>query len=124
MKYNVGCLTYDELTAVVHYAYVAKEVNKLEPTCFDKAISKPKGDEAMDAYMDALDANKAWDLVELPKEKKDIGCKWVCKAKHNVDGSTDTRQDLLQNYMHRNRESTIKRHGKNDNIMICDSTCS
>jgi hypothetical protein len=26
-------------------------------------------------------------LVALPKDKKIIGCKWVYKVKHNVDGS-------------------------------------
>ncbi len=26
-------------------------------------------------------------MVALPKDKKSIGCKWVYKVKHNVDGS-------------------------------------
>ena len=44
-------------------------------------------DAAMNEEMAALDANKTWDLVPLPKDKKAIGCKWVYKIKHNADGS-------------------------------------
>jgi hypothetical protein len=41
----------------------------------------------MDEEMAALDVNATWELVALPKDKKAIGCKWVYKIKHNVDGS-------------------------------------
>jgi hypothetical protein len=41
----------------------------------------------MDEKMATLDANVTWQLVVLPKDKKTIGCKWVYKVKHNVDGS-------------------------------------
>ena len=37
--------------------------------------------------MNALDVSGSWELTPLPKEKKVIGCKWVYKVKHNVDGS-------------------------------------
>ncbi len=36
--------------------------------------------------MATLDVNLIWELVALPKDKKVIGCKWVYKVKHNVDG--------------------------------------
>jgi len=41
----------------------------------------------MDEEMVTLDVNATWELVVLPKDKKTIGCKWVYKVKHNVDGS-------------------------------------
>jgi len=41
----------------------------------------------MDEEMAALDANVTWELVALLEDKKAIGCKWVYKVKHNVDGS-------------------------------------
>ena len=34
-----------------------------------------------------LATNETWDLVALPQGKKSIGCKWVYKVQHNVDGS-------------------------------------
>jgi hypothetical protein len=41
----------------------------------------------MDEKMAALDASATWELVALPKANKTIGCKWVYKIKHNVNGS-------------------------------------
>ena len=41
----------------------------------------------MDEEMAALDENATWDLVQLPKDKKPIGSKWVYKVKHSADGS-------------------------------------
>jgi hypothetical protein len=41
----------------------------------------------MDEEMATLDANMTWELVPLPERKKAIGCKWVYKVKHNLDGS-------------------------------------
>ncbi len=41
----------------------------------------------MDEEMVVLDANVTWELVALPKDKKAIRFKWVCKVKHNGDGS-------------------------------------
>jgi hypothetical protein len=40
----------------------------------------------MDEKMAALDVNANWELVALLEDKKAIGCKWVYKVKHNVDG--------------------------------------
>ena len=37
----------------------------------------------------ALDKNGTWDLVELPKDRKTVGCKWVYKLKRGVDDTED-----------------------------------
>ena len=43
----------------------------------------------MEEEMRELDANDTWDLVDPPQQCKPIGCKWVYKVKHNVDGSAN-----------------------------------
>jgi hypothetical protein len=39
----------------------------------------------MQQEMDSLQEHDVWELTELPKDRKAVGCKWVFKVKHNVD---------------------------------------
>ena len=43
----------------------------------------------MDEEMGALCKNETWDLVPPTLHKKAIGCRWIYKVKHNVDGSVN-----------------------------------
>ncbi|RVW71044.1 Retrovirus-related Pol polyprotein from transposon TNT 1-94 [Vitis vinifera] len=43
--------------------------------------------EAMKDEMKSMKDNGVWDLVELPKGVKPIGCKWIFKAKHDSKGN-------------------------------------
>ena len=40
----------------------------------------------MDDEMQSLQKNQTWDLVQLPKGKKEIGCKWVYTKKEGTTG--------------------------------------
>ena len=37
----------------------------------------------------AFDTNNTWTLTSLPPNKKAIGCKWLYKIKHRLDGSIE-----------------------------------
>ena len=39
--------------------------------------------------INALRKNGTWEVVELPKGKKTVGCKWVFTIKSKVDGSVE-----------------------------------
>ena len=63
--------------------------NPKEPTCIEEAISCPENSQwqkAMETEMQSLKENNVWDLVELPKDRKVIGSKWVYKVKTGADG--------------------------------------
>ncbi|CAL2255956.1 unnamed protein product [Prunus armeniaca] len=55
--------------------------------------------------MDALNKNKTWDLVPLPRGKKAVGCRWVFTLKHKADGSIDRYKARLvaKGYTHTSR---------------------
>jgi hypothetical protein len=42
---------------------------------------------AINAELSALSENNTWTLVNLPSDKRAMGCKWVIKLKLHVDGS-------------------------------------
>ena len=75
--------------------YMANVVQDVEPTCYSEAVGVKEWDAAMDDEMDALGDSGTWDLTPLPKEKKEIGCKWVYKVKHNADGTINRYKACL-----------------------------
>jgi hypothetical protein len=71
---------------------VALISNEGEPSCYQEAMEvseSAKWKEAMKEEMDALKKNETWDLVELPENRKVVGCKWVYKLKKGVDDKVD-----------------------------------
>ena len=63
-----------------------------EPSSVKEAFNcneNEKWKTAMQSEMNSLDKNNVWDLVELPKDRKPIGCKWVFKLKFDSDGQIE-----------------------------------
>jgi len=60
---------------------------------FTKVISKAsKSDcwlKVMHVEITALEANNTWTLTDLPPHKTTMGCLWIFKIKHSVDGSIE-----------------------------------
>ncbi len=54
-----------------------------EPESVKSALSQQVRKDAMKAEMDYLGNNDIWELVELPKDQKLVGSKWVFKVKIN-----------------------------------------
>ena len=52
-------------------------------------VKKEEWTEAMKNEIDSLKKNDVWDLVELPKGRKAIGCKWIYKTKLDADGEIE-----------------------------------
>jgi hypothetical protein len=59
------------------------------PKNLQEALNNPRWKSAMVEEMEALQKNSTWKLVELPKDKKTVGCKWVFTVKHKADGSVE-----------------------------------
>jgi hypothetical protein len=53
------------------------------------------GKKDMKEEMDFLERNKTWDLVEIPKDRKVVGCKWVYKLKMGVGDKVERYKKRL-----------------------------
>ena len=63
-----------------------------EPQSIEEALKSKYAKEwkaAADTEYDSLIANETWELVELPQDRKAIGCKWVFKVKYGSDGKVE-----------------------------------
>eukprot|EP00253_Pinus_taeda_P032864 PITA_32864 len=49
----------------------------------------------MDEKINAIERNKTWDLIELPKGKEAIGVKWAYKTKSNVEDKIEKHKASL-----------------------------
>lgn len=62
------------------------------PRNWKEAMTRPDRDQwqaAAQTEVDALEANKTWDLVQLPEGHKTVGSKWVFLIKRKADGTID-----------------------------------
>ena len=72
----------------VSYASIAVS-DAEEPRSISEALNRKNAKqwkEATDGEYKSLMQNKTWRLVDLPKGKNVVGCKWVFKVKRNADG--------------------------------------
>lgn len=82
-------LRYDAHYLEDHMAFMANVQETIEPQHYGEACQKQGWNDAMKEEMDALYKNQTWELVDLPENKKKIGCKWVYKIKYNSEGKID-----------------------------------
>lgn len=61
----------------------------LEPNNYKIAMNIPEWCKAMNVELDALEANDTWEVIPLPANKKVVGCRWIYKVKHQLDGSIE-----------------------------------
>ena len=74
------------------YGEWASIASKTEPATVTEALNGPdksKWTNAMEREMNSLSKNDVWDLVELPKDRKPVGSKWVFKVKFDADRSVE-----------------------------------
>jgi hypothetical protein len=62
------------------------------PSSFKEAMKSRHSSEWLDAMKDemkSMSTNDVWDLVEISKEAKTVGCKRVYKTKHDSKGNIE-----------------------------------
>jgi len=59
------------------------------PRNVEESLLHPQWSQSIHEELKALQKNKTWKLVSLPKRKKIVRCKWVFSNKYNVVGFID-----------------------------------
>ena len=75
---------------VHHVAYNVNQVQ--EPKSLEEALATEHANQwraVADSEFESLMKNETWKLVELPSDRKPIGCKWVFKVKYCSDGKIE-----------------------------------
>ena len=78
-----------------HFVFLSKLSNEAEPRTFDEANQSSVWRQAMHDELQALDENKTWSIVSLPKGKKVVGSRWIYKTKFHSDGSIERHKARL-----------------------------
>ncbi|KAJ0947449.1 putative RNA-directed DNA polymerase [Helianthus annuus] len=61
----------------------------IEPKHFNEAIKDPNWVSAMNDEIQALHRNHTWDVVDRPKNRNIVGCKWIYKIKYKASGEIE-----------------------------------
>ncbi|XP_015060237.1 uncharacterized protein LOC107006115 [Solanum pennellii] len=85
--------------------FVAATSVLTEPVSFAETNKDPKWIEALHAKIQALQDNKTWKQVDLPKGKSAIGCRWIYKIKYKSNGEVERFKATLVEKGYSQKES-------------------
>ncbi|CAL2270507.1 unnamed protein product [Prunus armeniaca] len=88
-RYAIAHYVSDHRLSPECKAFVTRMDNFKIPTRVEEAFNDPNWAEAMNIEMEALQKNNTWDIVDLPKGTKPVGCRWVFTFKYNADGTVE-----------------------------------
>ncbi|MFS8020746.1 putative RNA-directed DNA polymerase [Helianthus anomalus] len=86
VKYDINKVVSYTCLSADNTDFISCLSKSAEPSNYSEASKDPKWVEAMNLEMEALLRNKTWELVDLPNNRKPIGCKWIYKIKYSANG--------------------------------------
>ena len=87
-------ISYNNLSD--NYRSFTTNISKLVvPRNIHEALDEPSWKLVVFEEMNALKKNGTWEVVDLPREKKVVGCKWVFTIKSKADGSVERYKTRL-----------------------------
>ncbi|KAJ0509687.1 putative RNA-directed DNA polymerase [Helianthus annuus] len=89
VKYGIEKVVNYSNLSVDNLCLISSLNKSVEPSSYTEAIKDPRWIEAMNKEMEALNRNNTWVVVDLPKGRKPIGCKWVYKIKYKANGEVE-----------------------------------
>ncbi|RVW45092.1 Retrovirus-related Pol polyprotein from transposon TNT 1-94 [Vitis vinifera] len=77
-------ISYDKLSPTFH-AFTSSITEIQVPQNIQEAFKYPKWKAAVDEEVRALEKNGTWEITDLPRGKKPVGCKWIFTVKYKAD---------------------------------------
>lgn len=85
-------------------------LNVVEPMNYNEANQCNEWRSTMKEEYESIIKHEIWELVELPKGKEPIGCKWLFKPKFKANGNVDKyKARLVAKGTHREKELIMRR---------------
>ncbi|XP_029129864.1 uncharacterized protein LOC109816369 isoform X2 [Cajanus cajan] len=72
-----------------HRSFIAAIDATEIPTSIQEAMKLEHWTQAMKEEMNALERNSTWEIVDKPRDKKAVGCRWIFTVKHKADGTIE-----------------------------------
>ncbi|WJZ83952.1 hypothetical protein VitviT2T_003590 [Vitis vinifera] len=83
-------ISYDKLSPTFR-AFTSSITEIQVPQNIQEAFKFPKWKAAVDEEVRALEKNGMWEITDLPRGKKPVGCKWIFTIKYKAGSVTDRR---------------------------------
>ncbi|RVW89009.1 Retrovirus-related Pol polyprotein from transposon TNT 1-94 [Vitis vinifera] len=78
-------ISYDKLSPTFR-AFTSSIIEIQVPQNIHEAFKYPKWKAAVDEEVRALEKNGTWEITDLPRGKKPVGCKWIFTVKYKAQG--------------------------------------
>ncbi|RDX97989.1 hypothetical protein CR513_19160, partial [Mucuna pruriens] len=95
VKYPISQFVCTDHLSVQHQSFiVAIDAIKI-PTSVQEALKDENWVQAMKEEMEALEKNSTWEIVDRPKDKRAVGCRWIYTVKCKSDGTLERYKTRL-----------------------------
>ena len=81
-------VSYKNLSPCLH-AFVTQLSHVEIPKSIKDAMQVPEWKDVVLEEMRALEKNQTWELIDMPKEKRIVGCKWMFTVNFKSNGSLE-----------------------------------
>ena len=81
-------ISYDKLSPTFS-AFTSNIIEIQVPQNIQEAFKYPKWKVAVDEQVRTLAKNGTWEITDLPRGKKPVGCKWIFTVKYKAYGNVD-----------------------------------